>query len=541
MALVKAETAQGFARLPAIRQIGLMIGLAASVALGVAIVLWSQNPVYSLLYGNLSSRDSAEILTALQQANIPYKVDQASGAIMVPAGKVHEARLKLAGKGLPKGGGVGFEILQQDQQMGTSQFVERARYQRALEVELARSIQTMRPVQSVRVHLAVPRRTAFIRKQATPKASVVLQLFPGHRLDRGQVASIVNLVAAAVPNLQPDKVTIVDQTGRLLAGLGDSRTSGVSVRQLEYVRSLEASFARRIEALLSPILGAGKVRAQVVADIDFTAVEKTRESYNPDLPALRSEQVIESRTKKRNQTAASGVPGTVTAKPADKKNAGKGNAGTVDHRKMIRNYELNKTISHVRIPGGRIRRLSIAVVLDNKTITNEDGEVQRKPLSKQELARYTALIKKAVGFDARRGDTISVTNSAFQIPKPPQPLPEPPIWEKPWVQNLIKQVIGALGVLFIVLFVLKPVMKSLAEKGSEQTVAEMTPEMLAQMAGEQGQAALPGGGAEGALEAPMNAEQQNQYDEQINRAKTLASQDPARVAQVVKTWVGSDA
>ena len=532
MAVLQKESAYGFAGLPAARQLGLMIGLAASIALGGAVVMWAKTPTYSLLYGNLSGTDSSMVLESLQQADIQYKVDESSGAVLVPAGDVHKARLKLASSGLPKGSGIGFELFDKEQELGTSQFIEQARYQYALEIELARSISTMQNVRNVRMHLAIPKRTVFARKKEKPTASVVLDLYSGLNMGDGQVAAIVHLVAASIPNMGPEQVTVVDQHGMLLTNGMQSEHMALSSSQFDYTRRLENSYSTRIEDILTPIVGTGRVRAQVVADLDFTFTEKTQESYNPDLPALRSEQLIEEKDT-GSVSGTAGVPGALSNQPAGEGAAGdvggqQAGIGGKDNRRTTRNYELDKTISHTRTPTGAIRRLSVAVLVDDIQSVDENGEVTRTPLSNEDITRYTALVKEAVGFDSKRGDSINVINATFSTPPAPEPLPDPAMWDLPWVQNLLKQVLGGVVVLLIVFGVLRPVLRSLAEKG----VA--TPGQFQGMADEQ--VTLGGGAGQpaGMLAAPRGV------DEQIAAAKNMVSQDPARVAQVVKGWVETD-
>lgn len=549
---------QGFSRLPALRQIGLMIGLAASVALGVAVVLWSQSPNYSLLYGNLSDRDSAQVVSALGKANIPYKVDPNSGAILVPAGKVYAARMKLAAKGLPKGSDTGFALLEKSDGFGTSQFMETARYQHALEGELAQTIASMDSVDSARVQLALPKSSLFMRKEHQPTASVMVSLYAGRSLDSGQVAAIVHLVAASVPGLSPDHVTVVDQAGRLLTSQGGSQDIGLSSNQFGYTRRVQRDYAKRIVELLSPLVGAGNVKAQVNADLNFAMVDKTQETYNPDLRALLSEQTSEHRTVGDGDTG--GIPGALSNEPpaagtapanatSNAKNNGsngvkrksaKGAASTnsqqspTDYSKQTtRNYELDKTISHIRLPTGTVRRLSVAVVVNDRQVTAANGRIQHKPWSDAALARFTSLVKEVVGFDAQRGDRVTVINAPFQQPAPLPPAPATPVWKQPWVWTLVKQVAGGIGVLLLVLGVLRPVLRSLAEKGAAS--GGMLP------AG----GALPPGMAEdrvsiGNQQNPQLAAPPASYEQQVTTARGMVQQDPKRVAQVVKTWVNSD-
>ncbi|HHH36391.1 MAG TPA: flagellar basal body M-ring protein FliF [Gammaproteobacteria bacterium] len=555
MALVKTEEiisqSRGFGSLPFLRQLGLMIGLAASVAIGVAVVLWSRTPSYSLLYSNLGEQDVSEIAQALQQADIPYKLSRDASTIMVPGDKVHDARLKLASQGLPKGFGVGFELLDRQQTFGVSQFMENARYQRALEGELARTIASLRKVRSARVHLAIPKQTAFVRSRKKPSASVTVDLYAGRSLDEEQVAAIAHMVAASVPDMEVDQVTIIDQRGRLLTDPSRSSDMRLTASQFEHRKRIEEYLTRRIENILVPVMGENAVRAQVTADIDFTVTEQTRESYNPDLPAIRSEQIVEEQDS-GGASQAAGIPGSVSNQPggADKgqvasaqapasPQAGGQAAGGAQTRssrsRVIRNYELDKTISHTRSGGGAIRRLSVAVVVDDKTVVGENGEVSKQPLSQEELDRLTALVKEAVGFDATRGDRVNVVNTAFSTPPEPEPLPEPSLLENDALWSMGKQGLGILLVLFLIFGVLKPVMRDLAAKGRAVPAAGG------------GGASLPPGMAEDqlTLSGPQGVPQlpageSSDYESNLTAARNLASQDPKRVAQVVNNWVSNE-
>ncbi len=545
MALVKAETVNGFAGLPPLRQVGLMVGLAASVALGVAVVLWAQKPTYSLLYGSLSEQDAAQVAEALQKANIPYRIDPGSGALLVPARQVRQARLKLAGEGLPRGAGGGFELLDKDQGFGTSQFVQNARYQHALEGELARTISELDNVRAARVHLALPRRTAFLRRNEVATASVMVELYSGRRLAADQVAAIAHLVASSVPRLDARHVTVVDQHGSLLSSPGHRGLEGLTASQFAYAGKLEQSYADRVRALLEPLVGPGKVKAEVAVDLDFTEVERTEESYDPDSKALRSEQVVE---ETRNEPAAGGVPGTLsnTPPPAGKApvkatagtqgvaGGGTGTAEKSSSKRSIRNFELAKTISHTRLPAGKLRKLSIAVVLDDKVVKGKDGKLKRQPWSDQEIARFSAIVKGALGFDAQRGDQLQIVSAPFQPLPKPEPLPAPPIWKQPWFWDLARQVGGALGVLLLLFGVLRPLLRNLADNGKAlEAAAQALP------AGEEpaeDQLSLSGPGAQGTLPGPGD-----RLDDQLSVVQNMAREDPKRVAQVMKNWVNDGA
>lgn len=528
--------AKGFDALPLLRQLGLMVGLAASVALGVAIVLWSQTPNYKMLYSNLSSQDASLVMDALQKAKIDFKLDETSGSLMVSSSKVHEARLTLASQGLPKGTGKGFESLQENQSFGISQFQERAMYNRALEGELARTISSLANVQSARIHIAIPKQTAFVRNRRKPTASVVVNLYPGRNLEKGQVESIVHLVSSSVPEMESSQVSVIDNKGRLLTSRKNADDIGMSASQFEYKQKLEEYYSQRIENILTPIIGTGGVRAQVVADLDFTVLEQTQESFNPDLPALRSEQVFEEKSNASNQ--AVGIPGAATNQPsaansevlqegsgaANGQNAGGSQNQT---RRSTLNYELDRTISHTRRSAGGIRRLSVAVVVDDKQ-SAQGEEIVRTPLKDKELAGLIALVKDAIGFNAQRGDTVNVINSAFSLPPQPQELPAIPLWEQAWVWDLAKQLLGGVVVLILAFGVLRPVLRSLAKIGSSTRGQEM---MSLQGAGMAGGAVMPAAAAE---KMKMN----ESYENNMATAKGMVAQDPKRVAQVVKHWVG---
>ncbi len=535
MALVKTEdvllSSRGFNGLSLMRQLGLMIGLAASVAIGVAIVQWSQDPNYRMLYSNLSEQDSADIANSLQQAAIPYKVDSQTGAILVAGKSVYEARLKLASEGLPRGGGVGFEMLDKDQGFGVSQFMENARYQRALEGELARTIGSLNNVRSARVHLAIPKQTAFARARKKPKASVTVDLFAGRLLKDGQVTAISHMVAASIPSLEASDVTVIDQKGRLLTSSESSDDMRVSSTQFDYRKRLEDYYIKRIESILTPIMGAGGVRAQVSADIDFTVMEQTQESFNPDLPAIRSEQTLEER--RTGSQGLSGIPGSLSNQPSDNLAANAASEGTrrtpvSSTVRATRNYELDRTISHISNSGGDIRRLSVAVLLDDKQSINEDGETVRTALTEEEVQRITRLVKEAIGFNGQRGDSVNVINESFTIPAEMEPLPEPSFMEKPEIWDIGKQVLAGAVVFFLLFGVLRPVLRELAAKGE---VVAAQPMMLEQS----------GTGIQNdQLTLSGDNQSQQSSENNLNTARALATQDPKRVAQVVNNWVAAD-
>lgn len=538
-----------------LRQAGLLVGIAASVALGVAVVMWSQTPNYSLLYGNLSDRDVSAVMDALQSAAIQYKVDEASGGIMVPSAKLHEARIKLAASGLPKSTSMGFEMLQEEQGFGTSQFIEQARYQRALEAELSRSISKVSNVRSARVHLALPKESVFARDRKNPSASVLVDLYPGRRLEDGQIAAIAHMVAASVPNLTISGVTVVDQAGRLLSRAGEANELTVSAERFDYTKKIEDSYIKRIENILHPIVGMDHIRAQVTADIDFTSTEQTSETYNPDLPAVRSEQLTEE--QRTGGAGPMGVPGALTNEPPGTGNApevaeGDGAEGATAaeqrqlRKKETRNFELDKTISHTRKAVGTIDRLSVAVVLNNPTATDEEGNVSQIDYSPDQIIEFTQLVKDAVGFNAVRGDTVSVISSNFTTAPPAEPLPEPAIWEQPWVWDVGKQVLGGIFVLYLLFGVLRPTIKNMMKKPEPVTQQVV-------MVGPDGQPLPPGatGTGEGAGDGEGGNESDesvpllelgasSSYETSLNSVRDFVKEEPKLAAQVAKNWVGKE-
>jgi flagellar M-ring protein FliF len=535
MALIKTENlaaqTRGFNALPVLRQVGLMMGLAASVALGFYVVLWSQTPDYSMLYGGLSDADSAQIAESLEQAGIQYRIKSGSGAITVPASKVHEARLKLAAKGLPRGDGNGFELFDKSSSFGTSRFMENARYNRAIEGELARTIEKLNGVEGVRVHLAIPKQSVFVREKSKTRASVVLNLFSEARMDEGRIAGIVHLVAASVPGLEADQVTVVDQKGRLLTNSGSGDVAATS-SQLTYTRSLESLYVQRIKDILVPILGVDGVRAQVVADVDFTMVETTTESYQPDSRAIRSEEISE---EKGNGGSVGGVPGALTNQPPASGTTGKVNgvketaAAVNSSSHATRNYELDRSISHSRTAPGEVQRLSVAVVVDHRQQAKEDGTLERVPLGEAEMERITALVKDAVGYDAERNDSVNVSNISFKVIEEMEPVPEAPVWEQAWLWDIGKKGLGGLMVLLLVFGVLKPSLRSLATH---------TP----------GAAALPAGTSADqsalaqdqlSLSGQSGASQLSQ-EQQFAMAREMIEKNPQQGAKVLQDWVAAD-
>lgn len=527
---------QRFGSLGNQQKLGLIVGLAAAIALIVGGWIWAQTPNYRVLFANVSERDGGPILTALQQMNVPYKVADGGGAILVPETQVYEVRLRLASQGLPKGGAVGFELLE-NQKLGTSQFVEQVNYQRALEGELTRSIESLDAVQAARVHLAIPKPSVFVRDQQKPSASVLVQLRGGRTLDAGQVSGIVHLVASSVPDLPVKNVTILDQNGNLLSA-GNDKAPNVALDpgQLEYAQAIEQTLARRVESIIAPIVGPGSVRAQVTADVDFSQTEQTAETYRPNpapQAAIRSQQTVENNG---GTGSASGVPGALSNQPPGAASApinataGPGAAGAAgaaatataaapSRREVTVNYELDKTIRHTKQPVGLVRRISAAVVVDYRKAVGRDGKKSYKPLTSQEIAQINNLAREAIGFSAQRGDTLNVVNAPFSI-SDSEEVAATPLWKDPSVigfaKELGKNVLIAALVLYLILGVLRPLLRELARPPKVAPVPA---------------------GLDVAIGRPVaNAS----YDQNLQAAKEMARKDPAVVANVVKDWVGKD-
>lgn len=529
---------------PGLRQLALLVGVAVAVAAAVWLVFWAQGGSFTTLYGQLSDRDAAAVRDALTAAGIETRIDPATGAVLVADDKVREARLKLAAQGLPQGDGLGVEMLQQDPALGTSQFMETARYQLALETELARTIAKVQGVQGARVHLALPKSSVFLRDRRPPSASVLLQLYPGRRLDAGQVAAIVHLVASSVPELEAKQVTIVDQSGALLSSPETGDEMSASAKQLEYQREVEDRYRRRIEDLLAPLVGAGAVRAGVSADIDFTVTERTAEDYDPQQQVVRSEQT--SSDQRLAGDLAQGIPGALSNQPpqtspappaAQQQPAQQPAQPAATSSRATRNYEIDRIVSHTRVPIGEVRRLNVAVILDNKTAPAAAGAAPAaaQPYSQEELARFTTIVKEAVGFNAERGDSVEVVNAPFSATGAAAALEDAPLWENPLLMSILRQVLAVAMVALLAFVVLRPLMKSL----TRVTVPVAAGGGIGEVGADRvSLSATGGGGAGGAIVAAGGGGQN--YDQQVAAARSLVGQDPRRAAELVKEWVTTD-
>lgn len=548
----------GYSQQPAARQLALLIGLAASIAIGVGLVQWAVKPTYKPLYGTMAPEDTNQVISSLEAAGIDYSMDERSGMVAVPAGDVHRARLALASEGYPRGDGMGFESLYREQEIGLSSFMEQARYHRALEAELSRTIAAMDSVRGARVHLAMAKQSAFLRQREQPAASVMLNLYAGRVLTDRQLAGVVHLVASSVPNLEADQVSVVDQQGKLLSGQDMNDDFGSSQEHFNFTRQLESDLSRRIVDILEPILGRGAVRAQVAADVDFTRIERTSESYAPET-VVRSEQSSEETSSERQN---GGVPGTLSNQPpiepavtTEQPGAGlppgaetplgqqQSTTPLRSSRRSTINYEMDKTISHIRETPGSLQKLSIAVALDYAETTAEDGTVSREPLPQARIDEITALVREAVGFSEARGDTVSVISASF-ITEPELDVveTESSIMDEDWVWPLGKGLLVLIVLLTLIFMVLRPMMKFAAAPLVPSPQSLQGPGVAGALgdgsAMSDDQVTL--GAAGGQLGLPGGAGGGGGYQQQLQMARSVAAGEPERAAYVVKNWVADD-
>ncbi len=543
-----SEMFMGFNKLNLMRQVGLMIGLAASVALGLSVVLWAQEPNYQPVMSNINNMDISEVSSILNQNDITYSIDPTSGVLLVESSEVYRARLKLAEAGITEDKPLGYELLDQEQGLGTSQFMESTRFKRGLEGELSKTISSLRNVKSARVHLAIPKRSVFVRDVRKPTASVFLEVFSGRPLARGQIDSVVNLVASSVSEMSKDDVTVVDQKGNLLSRNDESPEDRIALREFEYSRKMENVLNARVSSILEPILGSGRFRSEVSADVDFTAREQAEEIFNPDMQAIRSEQTLDEQRVAGGMNG--GIPGALANQPPGAAIApeialgteeGAGNEMSDVRKQTTRNYEVDRTVSYTKQQQGKIQRLTVAVAIDDvRKIDPETQAVSFAPWTENELQRLTLLVRNAVGYSASRGDSVSVINTPFAAEEIVA-FEEVPIWQQPWLLDFVKPVMAGIVILILVLGLVRPTLKSLAQSG--QNAKE-----LALAGDEDGLAELDQLGLEGPEgKVTLSASDEfllpgasEGYDKQLNALKGLVVEDPARVAQVVRQWVNAD-
>jgi flagellar M-ring protein FliF len=550
----RMDSLKSLLRNPTTRLLLLLVGVAAAVALGVAIVLWSRGPNYALMYAGLDPKDAAAVTQALQTSNTPYRLGPDGASISVPADVLADTRLRLASQGLPQGSTAGGTMPQSDSPFGMSDMAESTHYQSMLETDLGNTIAGLQFVRAARVHLALPKPSAFIRDNHPASASVLLTLYPGRQLDSSQVTAIVHLVSSSVPDLDPAQVSVVDQQGNLLTNSDPDSPGAVGDTRMRLATRMENSYAQRIEDLLTPLVGQGRVRAQVDVDLDFSQTEKASESYDGANPALRSEQ---SSSEQKQDNAGGEVAGALSNQPPNtvaQPTAAKPNAGTPPaanaaaataanaskstptdtSSSSTKNYELGRTISHVSDPAGRLVRLTVAVVVDNKAPA--DGKGKSVALTQQDLQHLTDLTKNAVGFDAQRGDSVSVINQAFSDSPVDDTAPvSEPFWQRPGMLDLIKQGAGILIALLIAFGLLKPMLKGLLRG----------PEPMAALAGPIPTVSVrinddDRDEREDQVRITSPQIQNMAYEQKIGLARKLVQENPKQVAQVVMNWVGDD-
>jgi len=523
----------------------LLAGIAAVIAVMVVFWLWSQQPDYRVLFSNFSDKDGGAIVAALDKMNVPYKLSDSGSAILVPAARVHQARLKLASEGLPKGGNIGFELLEK-QKFGVSQFVEQVNFQRGLEGELERSIQAIDTVESAIIHLAIPKQSVFVRDQQKPTASVLLNVLPGRNLDANQVSAVVHLVASSVPHLPAANVTVVDQNGNLLSDRSKKPgTKSLDPSQLKYVDGLQQNIARRVESIIAPIVGPGNVRAEASVEVDFTSTEQAAEIYKPNQNtaevAVRSMQSNESSTMEGN--GVGGVPGALSNQPPEDATAPitteAGEEATTmaanttpvkSQKNTTTNFEVDKTVRYVQQAMGGIKRINVAVVVNNMPVVDAEGKTTYRPLTDAEKQQINDLARQAMGFNQERGDALAVVNSAF-AQAVVEPLPEVPMWQSPatieYVKDALRFIVGIVAMFLLYKKILKPMFNKLTEpialtaqpsgvipslnSGNGETVMESDPQLV------------------------------SQYNQSIDSAKQIAVENPRMVASVVSGWTSGNA
>ncbi|SEO14747.1 flagellar M-ring protein FliF [Duganella sp. CF517] len=555
-----------FIRTPMGRNFMRAAAAAAIVAVLIGLYLWNKPPDYGVLFSNFTDRDGGAITAELDKLNIKHKFSENGGAILVPTEQVHDARLKLAAQGLPKGGNVGFELME-NQKLGVSQFLEQVNYQRALEGELARSIQSLAAVENARVHLALPKPSVFVRDQQKPTASVLLTLHPNRMLDPAQTAAIVHLVASSVPELMPANVTVVDQAGNLISDQNKNGNGGLNAKnmdetQLKYVKDMQLQVIKQVESIIVPIVGEGNVRAEATADVDFSKIEQAAETYKPNSPpaasAIRSQQ--SSETSGDANANPGGIPGALSNQPpgtatapldqavANGPNAPapgtppggvNANAAGPKHKESTTNYEVDKTVRYETRGMGGLRRMTVAVVVNYKRLVDKDGKVTIKAYTPEEMAKINDLVKQAMGYNQDRGDAVSVANSPFDgVDRPFEPALD---WWRdpanlPMAKDLAKFLITALILLYIVLRIVRPMMRPVFKKIDEINAPEPEPEEPEEVVEEGPDEAL-------IAEEELRKMEENTvktYRENLAMAKKLAVEDPRIVANVIKEWIGAN-
>ncbi|MBU3737386.1 MAG: flagellar basal body M-ring protein FliF [Rhodoferax sp.] len=523
------------------------LGLLALLVIGVAGLMFGRQAEWRVLYANLADKDGGAIVAQLSQMNVPYKHAEGGGAILVPADKVHDTRLRLASAGLPKGSVAGFEMMESNR-FGMTQFQERLTFQRGLEGELTRSIQALASVQNARVHLALPNQNGFFREQQKPSASVLVSMVPGRSLDRAQLAGIVHLVSSSVPEMLPSAVSVLDDSGKLLSTPPDgSLGAGGDAQQLQYVQQLEQTYGRRILDILEPVVGRDNVKAQVTAEVDFSQTESTSETHKPnqtpDSSVVRSQQVVES---SNGQTSApSGVPGATSNQPPAQGSApingsaqaltASGAGGTSSSKKeSITNFEVDKTVRVVRGGTAAVKRITAAVVVNHQSVTDAKGKTTSTPLTEAQLEKMTALVRETIGFNKDRGDSVNLVNAPFAQEK--VVIAELPLWKQPEVQDLMRSLAWPLGTVafgaLVLLGLVRPGIKALAQAPQIQEPVAVALDAVESEDPERPQLAAP---VKPAIAPPPTPSEIN-----LLNARKLTLDNPGAVANIVKNWINDE-
>lgn len=527
----------------------LIAGIAAVVAVMVVVWLWSKQPDYRVLFANYSDKDGGAIVASLEQMNVPYKFSEGGSSILVPAAQVHEMRLKLASQGLPKGGNIGFELLE-NQKFGVSQFVEQVNFQRALEGELERSIQSIDAVQTARIHLAIPKPSVFVRDQQKPSASVLLNLHPGRSLNPQQVSAIVHLVASSISELAPANVTIVDQNGTLLTDDGKKKNgNNLDPSQLKYVEELQQNIASRVEAIIAPILGAQNVHAEASAEVDFSVQEQAAEIYTPNQdPKVSAVRSMQSSESQNGTVSAGGIPGAQSNQPqppapatapieAGAVAAADGSAAPATtpistQKNVTTNYEVDKTVRYTQQPMGGVKRLTVAVVVNDKHTLDKNGKPVSRPLNDAEKKQIEQLAKQAMGFSEQRGDSLSIVNSSFIVPTE-EVLPPIPVWKQDANIALAKDILKLAAGLLVMFLLYRRLLKPMTQK-----LVQLQPDTKLLPTGNlQDDVVSLSSQTAASLPQPL---QVRGYQQNLESAKQLAKENPRMVASVVTNWVGSN-
>lgn len=527
---------------PVIKQLVFLLGIAGGVTLGIILYMSIQEPLYRPLDYQVTPQNMASIVDTLDKAGIRYKMNEQDGIIQIPAKDIQLARLKLSSAGIAKDDGFNFSFLNEQGGIGTSQFLENARYLRALENDLSKTVAAIEGVASARVHIAIPHNNIFADENGKPTASVVVNMAPGISTDKEKVRAIVQIIASSVPGLDPKNVAITDQYGHYLSGIL-SQDSLYNADQLAFQNNIQSYYEKRIESMITTLLGDNKVNVRVYADIDYSQQEEAKEQYDPNQQVLRSEQSV---SEQSGSSGASGPPGSLSNTPPQsdaEKNPGNGgnnnnnangngngngsgtsasSAGTSQGKnESIKNYELGKSVSYKRSNNPKVKNLSVAVVVDNEMVLDpKTKKYVTKPMDKEKIAKITELVRATIGFDEKRGDKVTVVNSSFSTSKKEEGLiSQSHLWEQPWFWDLAKKLLGMLFG-FSFLYLLYRRLSSYIRSTPQPAPVKLI------------------GYDDDENDKALTPEIQGVKQEKINRLKELANREPQRVASVIKNWVG---